>query len=237
MKRIGWICLLMIVCSLPGYSQFWISFGWNEPHCQSCGWMEEALRLPARKAAEYHKIIHKYGQRIEREARRDCRHWDKSASKIYALRMERDRRIQRLLTPAQFVMYVRFVREHPQRIHDYRGWYRNPHYPHYRPTVICTRYEDNYWKYNWGHGHDRGEGNHPAPRPDHGHARPPHASGRPVAPPPSHVTRPEPPHGHHPGKQERPSRPRKEKDRKEREKDKKEKSARERGRSYAHGRD
>lgn len=235
MKRIGWICLLMIACSLPGYSQFWISFGWNEPHCQSCGWMEEALRLPPARAAEYHKIIHKYGQRIEREARRDCRYWDKSASRIYNLRMERDRKIQRLLTPSQFALYVRFVREHPQRIHDYRGWYRNPHYPHYHPTPVCTRYEDNYWKHNWGHAHGHGD-NHPGYRPDHGHSRPPHrhAPGRPV-PPPSHGAHARPSHSQKPGRHERPSQPRREKDKKE--KDKKEKSGRERGRSYSKGRD
>ena len=34
------------------------------------------------------------------------------------------------------VCYVRFVRERPQRIHDYQGWYNNPHYPNYRPPLI-----------------------------------------------------------------------------------------------------
>lgn len=216
MKRIGLICLLMMVCSLPGYSQFWISFGWNEPHCQSCGWMEEALRLPPGKAAEYHKIIHTYGQRIEREARRDCRHWDKSASKIYNLRMQRDRKIQRLLTPVQFDLYVRFVREHPQRIHDYRGWYQNPHYPHYHPSLICVRYEDNYWKHDWGHG------------------RPAHASSRPV-PPPLHPSRPEPSHGHKPPRHAKPSASHRDNGKKD--KDKKHKSDRERGRSHRYGHD
>lgn len=151
MKRIRIIsCLVvLLVCSLSAHGQFWISFGWNEPHCQNCLWMEEALRLPARQAAEYHKIIHKYGQKIEREARRDCRYWEKAARKIYDLRMERDRKLQRLLTPSQFRMYVRFVRESPQRIHDYRGWYKNPHYPHYRPSHTCIHYEDHYWKHDW----------------------------------------------------------------------------------------
>lgn len=64
--------------------------------------------------------------------------------------MERDRKIQRILTPAQFNLYVRFVREHPQRIHDYRGWYANPRYPDRRPSHDCRRYEDNYWNYRWG---------------------------------------------------------------------------------------
>ena len=118
MKRFCLLCVLAILCSLPAYSQFWISFGWNEPHCQNCLWMEQAMHLPARQAAEYHKIIHKYGQKIEKEARRDYRYWDRAARRIYDLRMERDRKIQRLLTPAQFNLYVRFVREHPQRIHD-----------------------------------------------------------------------------------------------------------------------
>ena len=71
MKRFSLLCVLAILCSLPAYSQFWISFGWNEPHCQNCLWMEQAMHLPARQAAEYHKIIHKYGQKIEKEARRE----------------------------------------------------------------------------------------------------------------------------------------------------------------------
>lgn len=150
MKRFSLLCVLAILCSLPAYSQFWISFGWNEPHCQNCLWMEQAMHLPARQAAEYHKIIHKYGQKIEKEARRDYRYWDRAARRIYDLRMERDRKIQRLLTPAQFNLYVRFVREHPQRIHDYRGWYANPRYPDRRPSHDCRRYEDNYWNYRWG---------------------------------------------------------------------------------------
>ena len=135
MKRFSLLCVLAILCSLPAYSQFWISFGWNEPHCQNCLWMEQAMHLPARQAAEYHKIIHKYGQKIEKEARRDYRYWDRAARRIYDLRMERDRKVQRILTPAQFNLYVRFVREHPQRIHDYRGWYANPRYP-FTMTII-----------------------------------------------------------------------------------------------------
>ena len=64
MKRFSLLCVLAILCSLPAYSQFWISFGWNEPHCQNCLWMEQAMHLPARQAAEYHKIIHKYGPAV-----------------------------------------------------------------------------------------------------------------------------------------------------------------------------
>lgn len=190
MKRISLICLLAFVCSLPGYSQFWISFGWNEPHCQSCLWMEEALRLPARQAAEYHKIVHKYGQKIEREARKEYRYWDKAARKIYDLRMERDRKLQRLLTPSQFRMYVRFVRESPSRIHDYRGWYKNPHYAHYRPSRVCSHYEDQYWKHTWEHADSHYDRPHAPVRP-HRPAKPhhpakPHQPHKPVKPHKSH---------------------------------------------------
>lgn len=94
--------------------------------------MEQAMRLNGRQAADYHNIVHKYGQKIEKEARKHYRYWDQSAKKIFNLRMERDRRLQRVLSPSQFRLYVRFVRERPQRIHDYQGWYNNPHYPNYR---------------------------------------------------------------------------------------------------------
>ena len=100
--------MAVLFCSLQGYAQFWISFGWNEPHCQNCLWMEQAIRMTNRQAAEYHKIIHRYGEKIEREARKHYRYWDQSALKIYKLRMERDRKaeISRLLElvglPADF---------------------------------------------------------------------------------------------------------------------------------------
>lgn len=159
MKRTSFICcILILLFSLKGYSQFWINFGWNEPHCQNCLWMERAMRLNPRQAADYHSIIHKYGQRIEKETRKHYRYWDKSAHKIFDLRMDRDRRLQRILSPAQFRMYVRFARERPQRIHDYRGWYNNPNYPTHRPSNDCRRYEDNYWKYRW-EGDDRHDHN------------------------------------------------------------------------------
>lgn len=158
MRRLSLICLLGIVCSLTVYGQFWIDFRWNEPHCRNCGWMEQALKLPGSRAAEYHKVIHKYGQRIEREARRDYHYWDKAARKIYDLRIERDRRVQRLLSPSQFRMYVRFVREDPRRIHDYRGWYGNPKHSNRRPSNDCRRYEDDYWNYRWESGDDHRPG-------------------------------------------------------------------------------
>ena len=158
MKRISFICLLILLCSLPGQAQFWISFGWNEPHCQSCLWMEQAMRLNGRQAADYHNIVHKYGQRIEKEARKHYRYWDQSAKKIFNLRMERDRKLQRVLSPSQFRLYVRFVRERPQRIHDYQGWYNNPNYPDYRPSHVCWRYEDHYWYNEWVYSNGRWNG-------------------------------------------------------------------------------
>lgn len=149
MKRISFICILILLCSLPGYSQFWINFGWNEPHCQNCLWMEQSMRLNGRQAADYHKIVHKYGQKIEKEARRDYRYWDQAARRIYDLRMDRDRKLQHILNPSQFRLYVRFVRERPQRIHDYQGWFKNPRYPNYRPSHDCNHYEDRYWHFDW----------------------------------------------------------------------------------------
>lgn len=158
MKRISFICLLIFLCSLPGQAQFWISFGWNEPHCQSCLWMEKAMRLNGRQAADYHNIVHKYGQKIEKETRKHYRYWDQSAKKIFNLRMERDRKLQRVLSPSQFRSYVRFVRERPQRIHDYHGWYNNPNYPDYRPSHVCWRYEDHYWHNQWEYTNGRWNG-------------------------------------------------------------------------------
>lgn len=149
MKKLSILLIAILFCSLQGHAQFWISFGWNEPHCQNCLWMEQAIRMTNRQAAEYHKIIHRYGEKIEREARKHYRYWDQSARKIYKLRMERDRKLQRILSPSQFRLYVRFVREAPTRIHDWRGWYNNPHYPHYRPSNACYRYEDHYWHCQW----------------------------------------------------------------------------------------
>ena len=189
MKRISFIWLLILLCSLPGRAQFWISFGWNEPHCQSCLWMEQAMRLNGRQAADYHNIVHKYGQKIEKEARKHYRYWDQSAKKIFNLRMERDRKLQRVLSPSQFRLYVRFVRERPQRIHDYQGWYNNPHYPEYRPSNVCWRYEDHYWHNQWEYTNGRWNGRfddgkwypgkydrpgHPEHRPD----RPNHNNGQ-----------------------------------------------------------
>ena len=102
MKKLSILLIAILFCSLQGHAQFWISFGWNEPHCQNCLWMEQAIRMTNRQAAEYHKIIHRYGEKIEREARKHYRYWDQSARKIYKLRMERDRKLQRILSPSQF---------------------------------------------------------------------------------------------------------------------------------------
>ncbi|MDH6533809.1 hypothetical protein M2101_000450 [Parabacteroides sp. PM5-20] len=149
MKRFTLLSLLILLCSLPGYSQFWVEFGWHEPHCRQCLSMIQSLRLSKKQAAEYQKIVHKYGQRIEKETRRDYKHWDKAARKIYDLRMDRDRKIQRLFSPSQFDKYVYLSQERPQRIHDYRGWYENPAYAGRRHSSAWRRYEDRYWTYHW----------------------------------------------------------------------------------------
>lgn len=203
MKRLSILLIVVLFCSLQGHAQFWISFGWNEPHCHNCLWMEQAIRMTNRQAAEYHKIIHRYGEKIEREARKHYRYWDQSARKIYRLRMERDRKLQRILSPSQFRLYVRFVRETPTRIHDWRGWYNNPHYPHYRPSNVCHRYEDHYWHCQWEYannrwfdrfddgkwypgkydrpGHDNGQwrpDKYDRPQPNHNNGRPHHDNGQ-----------------------------------------------------------
>ena len=87
MKRMFLTCVLAICCVLTGYGQFWISFHWDSPGCDQCVRMESALRLSPKSAEKYHKIIHKYGKKIEKEARREYRYWDRAAERIYDLRM------------------------------------------------------------------------------------------------------------------------------------------------------
>ncbi len=149
MKRFSMITLLMLVCSVATYSQIWIAFGWNDSHCRDCEWMERSLRMTDRQARDYHNIVHKYGQKIEKEARKEYKHWDKAYRKIYDLRMDRDRKLQRILSPQQFGLYIRLTREQPIRIHDYRGWYENPRYTGYRILPDWRRYEDTYWSFRW----------------------------------------------------------------------------------------
>ena len=150
MKRWSILLVMILFCSVYGHAQFWINFGWNEPYCENCHWMERAIRMTSQQATEYHKIIHKYGQKIEREARKHHNYWDKAAEKIYKLRMDRDYKLQQILSPSQFAMYVQYVREMPTRIHDWKDWFNNPHYPNYRPSSICRHYEDHYWNHKWG---------------------------------------------------------------------------------------
>lgn len=155
MKRWSIVLMIVLLSYLQGHAQFWISFGWNEPYCESCHWMENAIRMTDYQAAEYHKIIHRYGERIEQEACRPYRYWDQVAEKIYRLRMERDRKLQHILSPKQFHLYVDLIREVPTRIHDWRGWFNNPHYPEYHPSNICYRYEDHYWHSRWEYSNKR----------------------------------------------------------------------------------
>lgn len=57
MKRLAWIGFLVLLFTLPAYSQFWIHFEWNAPGCQECRWMEQTLHMSPPVAQEYHKII------------------------------------------------------------------------------------------------------------------------------------------------------------------------------------
>lgn len=180
------IALLVVMCSLPGQAQFWLHVEWGAPHCRQCAWMEEALHLPPHARNDYQRIIHQYGKKIEREAHRDYRHWDRSAERIYDLRMARDGRLQRLMSPDQFRLYIHLIREVPQRVHDYRGWYANPHHPDWHPSNLCFRFEDSYWDCRWDYRNGRWSHHFDL------HAwRPPHAV-RPSAPrPPKPAPRPE----------------------------------------------
>ena len=127
MKRIILMSLLVWFLSLPGYGQFWVKFEWGIASCPECRWMES----------------------------RDCRHWDRSAKRIFDLRMERDRHLQALMDYNQFNLYVRLIRETPKRIHDYIGWYNNPYYPDFHPTHDCYWYEDAYWYGTWRYAHGK----------------------------------------------------------------------------------
>lgn len=149
MKRLSLISLLALLISLPGYSQFWIERGWHQANCPQCRSMSASLQLHPKQAREYEKIVHKYGQRIEKESRRDYKHWDKAARKIYDLRMDRDRKLLRLLSPYQFDRYVHLTRERPGRIHEYRGWYEHPSYASVRVYPDVRRYENSYWSHHW----------------------------------------------------------------------------------------
>ncbi len=149
MRRFRLISLMIMVGSIAAYSQIWIAFGWNDTHCRECEWMEHSLRMTGRQAHDYHHIVHQYGQKIEKEARKEYRHWDKAYRKIFDLRMDRDRKLQRVLSPQQFGLYVRLTREEPYRIHDYRGWYENPRYYGYQIRPDWRRYEDRYWSFHW----------------------------------------------------------------------------------------
>jgi hypothetical protein len=155
MKRIVAILLLLIGFSLNSNAQFWINFGWGEPECGTCSDMINDLGLNSRQAYEYERIVHSYGQRIEKETRRQSIYWDDSARRIYKLRMERDRKLQRILSPDQFYLYLDISRENPTFIHDWIGWYNNPLYPRYTPSNECMMYEDNYWHNRWEYRNNR----------------------------------------------------------------------------------
>lgn len=142
--------MMMLVCTMAAYSQFWIEFGWHDSHCRGCDWMIHSLRMTERQARDYQKVVHQYGEKIEREVRRDYKHWNSVYRKIYNWRMDRDHKIERILSPQQFGMYIRYSREDPRLIHDYRGWYDDPRYSGYPIMPDWRRYEDNYWTFRWG---------------------------------------------------------------------------------------
>lgn len=193
MKRGIIISLIFVLTTcFQAFSQIWVHFEWGKHDCRECAWMCSSLHLSPRAQIEYQKIIHKYGKKIEKEALRDYYYWDRSAERIYKYRMQRDRELQRLMNPAQFRQFIRLARTRPIRIHDYRGWYMNPHHPDWHPSYDCYRWEDSYWDCRWdyvdGHWHSHFDINlwqpphnvpRPQPRPE---VRPPHNAHKPGKP-------------------------------------------------------
>lgn len=158
MKKISILAFILALC-LPGYAQWKVNFDWSDLDCSYCLWMENTIGMSDRQASEYQYIVHQYGKRIERETNRNYRHWDQVAENIYKLRMARDSRLQDILSPAQFHLYITLSREQPIRIHDWNGWFNARRYVHSYPSSICYRYEDHYWHSSWefvrNHWHPR----------------------------------------------------------------------------------
>lgn len=92
--------------------------------CRECEWMVRTIRLSDRRADSYYKIIHTYAKKIEKEARKGGKDWRKAERKINQYRTERDRKVRSILTPQQFRVYARFIKERPSRIHDRSRWFK-----------------------------------------------------------------------------------------------------------------
>ena len=148
MKKISILAFILVLC-LPGYAQWNIGFDWDDPDCSYCLWMENTIGMSGRQAYDYQYIVHQYGKRIERETNRNYRYWDQVAKNIYKLRMARDSRLQDILSPAQFRLYITLSREQPIRIHDGNGWFNARRYVYSYPSSICYQYEDHYWHSSW----------------------------------------------------------------------------------------
>ena len=60
MKRLIWIGFLVLLFSLPAYSQFWIHFEWNAPTCADMGIIQLRLSIVCvwRETGNYNGFFH-----------------------------------------------------------------------------------------------------------------------------------------------------------------------------------
>lgn len=86
--------------------------------CGECERMVRSIRLSDRRADAYYKIIHTFAKKIEIEVRKGGKDRRKTEQRINRYRTDRDRKVRSFLTPQQFRMYMRLVKERPLRIHD-----------------------------------------------------------------------------------------------------------------------
>lgn len=149
-KTRKWIILLILTFIYSSYSYSQLGLNRHRP-CRDCDWMTHSLHLSDNKAKAYYTIIHSYSAKIEKEMRYANRNPKRADLKIRQLRIERERKIQNILTPAQFRLYVRFCKERISRIHEQLRWFNNSQYHH--------RYWTNeQWRDN-NHDHDNKRNN------------------------------------------------------------------------------
>lgn len=132
-----WMACLLLMCISSAYVY---SQPRHAPHglpCRECDRMVRSLHLSDRRADSYYKVIHTYAKKIEIEARKGGKDPRKAERKINQYRTERDRKVRRLLTPQQFRLYARLIKENPSRVHDRARWFRPV--PDHRPKPAGVR--------------------------------------------------------------------------------------------------
>lgn len=126
-KTRKWIIFLILTLTYSSYSYCQPGTTRHLP-CRDCDWMAHSLHLSDNKAKAYYTIIHNYLAKIDKEVRYANRNPKRADAKIRQLRIERERKIRSILTPAQFRLYVRFCKERTSRIHEQPRWFNNSNY-------------------------------------------------------------------------------------------------------------